>query len=444
MGILNWGFRSTIKVHQSSPQDSIIVSPEKISSPDSKDVEKQDSTAVKFTDFTKTLELIDPSKKLWLNPLLFNGSLQTLYYTSIDVSNKFKIWYGRELFHYSDGGSSSLDWVIPEPDSVEEFKKLGTETLPEGYPKLHPRTRYLSNNEAEAINKADDLKTTPIVVILHGLGGGSHEPLIRNFAEVIDKNTNGWDVVVVNNRGCCRTKITSNKVFNAGSTNDIREVLQKFKKQWPNRPIFVTGFSFGAALLSNFLGEEGEKADLEKSEDSKHTERLVAAACAVGCPWDFVDSAYHIQNSLTGRMLLNPALAKFLAKIVTNNYAELKELNPELVNDQTMKELKNIKTTWQFDDLITCKLTPYKNAFEYYRELSPIRKILKIKTPYLILNSTDDPAVGCRLPILDAKTNPYLCLVETDMGGHLGYVQTSGEFWCVKVVEEFLQKFAEL
>ncbi|KAI3403893.1 EHT1 [Candida oxycetoniae] len=437
MGILNWGFRSTIKIHQSSPAKSIDLPLTKKSTEDGEE-------RLKFTEFVNRLTLIDPSKKLWLNPLLFNGTLQTLYYTSIDVSKKFQIWYGRELFYYSDGGSCSLDWVIQKPESIEEFKKLDKETLPNGYPKLHPRTRYLTSNELNDINKSQETNTNPIVVILHGLGGGSHEPLIRNFAQVIGENTSGWDIVVLNNRGCCRTKITSGQLFNAASTNDIREVLVRFKKQWPNRPIFAVGFSFGAALLSNFLGEEGKTFTEKGQEEATATKNLVTAACAVGCPWDFVDSAYHIQSSYTGKYLLNPALAKFLAKIAANNYKELSQSNPQLINEETMKELKKIKTTWEFDELLTCKLVSYKNAFQYYREVSPIRKILDIKTPYLILNSTDDPAVGCRLPILDAQTNPYLCLVETDLGGHLGYIQSNGEFWCVKVVEEFLQKFAEL
>ena len=241
--------------------------------------------------------------------------------------------------------------------------------------------------------------------------------------------------MVINSRGCGRTKLTSGKLFNAGSTNDIREVLQDFKKRWPNRPIYLVGFSFGGALTANFLGEEGEK---------ENSESLVKAACTVGCPWDFVDGAYHLQKSWTGKYLLSPALAKFLAKIVTNNYKELETYAPDIVNKETLKVIKNCKTLWEFDDNVTCKTTPYKDAFEYYQELSPVKKLSQIKTPLLALNSTDDPAGGVKLPILQMKANPYFCLVETDLGGHLGYVQLNGEFWCVELVEQFFQKFEEL
>ncbi|KAG7662989.1 EHT1 [[Candida] subhashii] len=425
MGILNWGFRSNIKIHQCQDEKSIQL------------ITKKDDK-IKFSEFVKdNLSLIDESKKLWLNPLLFNGSLQTLYYTSADSSKKFQIYYGRELFTYNDGGICSLDWVIPKPESKDEFKELVKKTLPEGFPKLHPRTRYFTPEELESRHVVDEESTTPIVVIFHGLAGGSHEALIRNLAESIHKNCNDWDTVVVNNRGCCRTKITTGALFNAGSTGDIREVLVDFKKRYPNRPIYAVGFSFGAAMLSNFLGEE-------EQEEEKGGSGLVKAACAVGCPWDFVDSAYHIENSWTGKYLINPAITQFLIKLVKNNSVEFNNHNPHFAEQNVVEQASKAKTTWQFDNAITCKTTPYANAFEYYRELSPARRLQKIKTPLLMINSTDDPAVGTRLPILDAKTNPYLCLVETDLGGHLGFVKSSGEFWCVEVVEQFFQKFQEV
>ncbi|EGW34936.1 uncharacterized protein SPAPADRAFT_58065 [Spathaspora passalidarum NRRL Y-27907] len=427
MGILNWGFRANIKVHHVDDDNSIAFPT------------RNGSGTIKFTEFIReNLSLIDPSKRLWLNPLLFTGSLQTLYYASADSSSKFQIYYGRELFTYSDGGICSLDWVIPKPEDKDAFKEQAKESVPEGFPRLHPRTRYLTDDEVDARRAGDVASDVPLVVIFHGLGGGSHESLIRNFAESIQKNTNDhWDIVVVNNRGCCRTKITSAKLFNAGSTDDLREVLVDFKKRYPKRPIYAAGFSFGAAMLANFLGEEQEHLE-EKTED------LVKAACVVGCPWDFVDSAYHINESWTGKYLLNPSLAQFLNKIVKNNAEDFNKFDPTFLTEEAIARAAKAKTTWEFDDAITSKTTPYKNAFEYYRELSPQRRIQKINTPLLIINSTDDPAVGTRLPILDAKTNPYLCLVETDLGGHLGYVKTSGEFWCVEVIEQFFQKFAEV
>lgn len=416
MGLLGWGFRSNIKVHTAEADHSKLL-PTKLG----------DRTT--FHDLVHQLDIIDPKKKLWLNPMLFNGTLQTLYYAKADNSQKFQIYYGRELFTYSDEGICSLDWVIPKPELLAQFKEKYAETLPEGFPKLHPRTRYFGQDELESRTQPGQDQTTPLVVILHGLGGGSHETMIRNFAEnIATKTNNEWDCVVINNRGCCRTKITNGRLFNALSVEDIGEVVLTMRKRYPNRPIYTVGFSFGACMLANYLGT---------LEDPL----LVHAAALVGCPWDLVDLAYHIQQLLTGKYMLNPALAHFLNKIVKNNFSELNEHSPGLFSHENLELGLKQKTTWEFDGVYTCHTAGYDTPWEYYREASPARRIPKIKVPTLILNSTDDPAVGTRLPVMEVTHNPNLCLVETDLGGHLGWVQRDGKFWSVEVVEEFFTLF---
>lgn len=421
MGILNWGFRANLKVHQVKDETKSI------------DLKTKNGGTSKFKNFIDNLEIIDPKKKLWLNPLLFNGSLQTLYYTSVDTSKKFLIYYGRELFTYEDGGICSLDWVIEPPKSELEFKKIYNDTLPEGFPRLNKRSRYFTEDELAGIRKHDQESTKPLVVVLHGLGGGSHEPLIRNLAEDIGKKTNNeWDLVVINSRGCCRTKVTTNKLFTAIATGDIKEVLLEMRRRFPNRPIYAVGFSFGAIMLANFLGE------FEK--DPEH-DNLIKAACLIGCAWDMVDSAYHLDNSWTGKYLLNPNLTKYLNKIIKNNFKELSNHDSTIFNEKNLIRGQQQTKTWQFDNVFTCHLAGFSNPMEYYREGSPVRRIKNIKTPTLAINSIDDPAVSVRLPTFEVANNPHIALVETDLGGHLGFVQSNGDYWCVEAVEEFFTNF---
>lgn len=420
MTIFNWGFRSAIKIHQSDESKSV-------------ELPSRTLKSLKFTDIIQhALPIIDQSKKLWLNPLLFNGTLQTLYYAQADSQNKFKIYYGRETFTYEDGGICSLDWTIPTPTDKDEFARLYKQTLPEDSPRLHPRSRYFTEEELAARTQYDQESTEPIVFVCHGLGGGSHEPLIRNLIENFNKKTNNaWDMVVLNNRGCCRTKITTGKLFNAMSVEDINECIIEIKKRYPKRPLYAVGFSFGAVILANYLGTVPEA----------HT--YVKAACLIGCAWDLVDSAYHIDESWSGHYLFNPALTKFLNRIISNNFGELSSHAPKLFNEDNLALGKRQTKTWQFDDVYTCHTAGYENSMQYYRETSPAKVMHNIKVPTLCLNSTDDPAVGVRLPALETKYNPHLALVETELGGHLGWVQTNGKFWCVEVVEEFFTKYEE-
>lgn len=419
LGFLKWGFRATVNLHTSE-----------------KDVSPTIKGSTTFHDFVRLLPIIDTSKKLWLNPLLFNGSLQTIYYATHDSSTEFKAYYGRELFEYKDKGMCSLDWVIPPPASEQEFQKIYTATLPENSPRLHPRTRFFTADELRAKTEQGQTPESkdPICVVLHGLAGGSHEPLIRNLGQYLQKTSaNNWDVVVINNRGCCRTKITTGKLFNAFSTEDIREVLVELRRRYPSRPIFAVGFSFGAVILANYLG----------SGDA-NIENLVQAAVLVGCPWDLEDSAHHIDLSITGRYLLNPNLTSFLNKLVKSNLLELKVHEPDLFCDENVKNANEAKKTWQWDNIFTCKTAGFLDSWGYYREGSPIRRIGKIQTPTLIINSTDDPAVSIRLPYLEVRSNPNLAMVETNLGGHLGFVKYSGEFWCVEVADDFFNKFHDL
>lgn len=423
MGILNWGFRTNVRVFQGKDTSSAVIS------------KTENGDNVSFENFIKNgMPTLDTSKKLWLHPLLFNGTLQTLYYAKHDSSDKYLIYYGRELFTYKDGGISSLDWVIPEPQDKEQFAKQYQETLPEGWPKLHPRSRFFSESELAERKKADQDETKPLVVVLHGLGGGSHEPLIRNLAENIHKNSPGWDTVVINTRGCCRTKVTTGKLFTGLSTGDVHEPLVEFRKRYPKRDIYAVGFSFGAAMLANYLGLH---------DDALDDDNILKAACVIGCPWDFVDSNYHLNQSYTGTYLLNPSLLQFLCKIVTNNFGELNGAHPEIYNEESIKKCKKSGRTMVFDDYFTCRVAGFNNPWEYYRAVSPFNRIKNIRVPTLVINSNDDPAVGCRLPYMDIERNPNVALVETDLGGHLGWVKSNGDFWCVEVAEEFFHNFSK-
>lgn len=417
MGIFRWGFRANVKVH--SGEDSVVL-------------ESRDNGKLTLRQFVNDkVTLVDSSKKLWLNPVLFNGTLQTFYYATAKSHDKFLVWYGRELFTYADGGVSSFDWVVPAQEK-EEFDRLYKETLPEGWPRLHPRTRFFTKNELEKVTAVDPENTKPILAVFHGLNGGSHEPLIRDLAQLLksDDHKDKWDVVVLNCRGCCRTKITTSQLFTALSTEDIHENLAELRRRYPKRPIYAAGFSFGAAMLSNYLG-------------APHTNKVdLKAVTLVGCPWDLVGGVDHMLLSWLGAYLFAPALTTFLYKLVKSNFKELQKHNPDFYTDDLLHRLKNdAKTPDQFDDLVTSKFLGYRNAREYYKDASPRQRICNISVPTLVLNSTDDPVISVDLPLQETNANKYITLVETDLGGHLGYVTSDKQFWCSKVAEQFFTEF---
>ena len=169
-----------------------------------------------------------------LNPLLFNGHVQTMW--TATKPHGPPVYYKRKVFeadHKTYQGTFAVDFVV-EPFEQQDFS-------------LGRRTVNFTDEELGSLGSIDD---KPMLVILHGLSGGSHEVYLRHaIAPLIGEG--GWEICVVNSRGCARSKITSGVLYNARATWDIRQMVKWLKKTFPNRPLFGLGFSLGANMLTN-------------------------------------------------------------------------------------------------------------------------------------------------------------------------------------------------
>lgn len=183
-----------------------------------------------------------------LNPLLFNGHLQTAWTT---VKNyDIPIYYKRKMFESDNpmySGQFAVDFVVEPyetPDDDEVTDKARKYTLPSGLPS---RTFFFTQDELAALPSDD---TKPMLVLLHGLSGGSHELYLRHVLEALLVH-GSWEACVVNSRGCSQTKISSGVLYNARATWDVRQTVKWLRKTFPNRPLFGIGFSLGANILAN-------------------------------------------------------------------------------------------------------------------------------------------------------------------------------------------------
>jgi alpha/beta superfamily hydrolase len=59
----------------------------------------------------------------------------------------------------------------------------------------------------------------------------------------------GWNVVVQNHRGLGGISLTSDCVYTAGWTEDLRKVIAHIHSQFPEAPLFAVGTSIGANVL---------------------------------------------------------------------------------------------------------------------------------------------------------------------------------------------------
>lgn len=406
------GFRGTVEQHHTEQMVQLPL----IKS-------KGPAATIPLNTLVDSIDGMKNGSKFWLAPSLCHGAMQTMYiYGAAADHHKFAVYYGRRLVTIPSGAVVSADYVLPKPESKEAFAKLVDENFPEGWPKLHPRTRYLSPVEVEGL-KGDTER--PLAIINHGLGGGSHEPVIRMLTSALQSA--GIDAVVLNTRGCSRTKLTTPELFCGLATGDIRTFTKMIKEEYPNRPLYAIGFSFGATLLANYLGEEGG--------DSPYS-----AAALLSNPWDMVDSAYHIQHEFVGRYLFSGAIAQALQRMLKSNRDAL-SVDPFFTKE---KIFATYNTTVDFDSAFTAPMYGFATAFQYYRAASSVNRLLKIRTPTLAINSTDDPVVGVHsIPTYEAETNPYIMLIKTDLGGHLAYVQSDGRSWAVDRIVDYFKAFTE-
>ena len=193
---------------------------------------------LKSTDTEEhSTDLLDLCKKVTptcrLNPLLFNGHLQT-FWTAVK-SQDVPIYYKRRIFDAEEAsyaGTFAIDFTVKPYQGNDES--------------LPPRTTYYNDIEFEEIASMD---TKPMLVTLHGLSGGSHEIYLRHVLRpIVDA---GWEACVVNSRGCAKSKITTGVLYNARATWDVRQVVKWLRKAFPNRPLFAIGYSLGANILVN-------------------------------------------------------------------------------------------------------------------------------------------------------------------------------------------------
>ncbi|KAK0383814.1 hypothetical protein NLU13_9725 [Sarocladium strictum] len=360
----------------------------------------------KDIDLLSICEKVTPPCRL--NPWLFNGHMQTFW--TATKQHGPPVYYKRKIFdadHETYHGTFAVDFV--------------TEPFQETDPELPPRTVYYKEDELAELGSND---RKPMLIILHGLSGGSHEIYLRHaIAPLIEQGN--WEICVVNSRGCAMSKITTGILYNARATWDIRQFVKWARKTFPNRPLFGLGFSLGANILTNYCGEEGATCQLK-------------AAIACSNPFNLDVSSKTLQSTLIGR--------EVYLRVMGSSMRELADLHTEPLTKYTSIDMEYLKTCTylhEFDAAVQCPTWGYPTAGAYYRDSSSQDSILAIRIPFMALQATDDPiAVKQGLPYDEIKQNPNTVMVTTSLGGHLCWFESGGGRWHAKPVCNFFNYMA--
>ncbi|EFX05950.1 alpha beta hydrolase fold family [Grosmannia clavigera kw1407] len=351
----------------------------------------------------------DSTPPCQLNPLLFNGHLQT-FWTAVGNAAPH-VYYRRRVFestHALYGGSFAVDFAVAPHEDEDAV--------------LPPRTAPF-DEAAFADIGSDDCR--PMLLVLHGLSGGSYEVYLRHCIAPLLADGRDWAVAVINARGCANSTLTSGMLFNARATWDVRQVARWARQTFPNRPLFGLGFSLGANILTNYVGEEGVDCPL-------------TAAVAVGNPFDLQLSNKALQRTFVGKHVYESVMAGNL-KALISKHRDVLEKTTDLNFDRIMAG----NTLYEFDREVQCTTWGYPTEDAYYRDASSSDSVTAIRIPFLVIQAKDDPiAPEEAVPYGELKLNPYTVLCMTSLGGHLSWFEPMGGRWHAKPVSNFLHKFA--
>jgi predicted alpha/beta-fold hydrolase len=214
-------------------------------------------------------------------------------------------------------------------------------------------------------------------------------------------------------------------LYNARATWDVRQVVKWLKKSFPNRPLFGLGFSLGANILTNYVGEEGSDC-------------LLKAALICSNPFNLEVCSKILQSSFIGKEVYLRVMGMAMYQLANHHKKEIQEWT-----DVDWDVIERMKYLHEFDREVQCKTWGYPTEYAYYRDASSSDSIMAIRIPFFAIHATDDPiAPNAAVPYEEFATNPCTVLCTTSIGGHLSWFESKGGRWYAKPVCNFLNYMA--
>lgn len=248
-------------------------------------------------------------------------------------------------------------------------------------------------------------------MVVHGLEGSGEAGYVRTLSHAALGA--GFVVHRFHMRTCGGTQHLCKTLYHAGLTSDLLAYLKRLRGS-ESFPVFLVGFSLGGNVVLKLAGELGEEA-----------RPLISGVCAISTPIDLAACARRIgqrANRLYERRFVNRMRERVMA---TGRYT---------------REQLSAKSLYDFDDRITAPSFGFGNADNYYRTQSANGFLDRIRVPALLIQAKDDTFIPFETYNHHAfQTNPFLRLIATDYGGHLGFLARRGKrFWVDETVMEWI------
>ena len=253
-----------------------------------------------------------------------------------------------------------------------------------------------------ATNAAPD---APLVVLFHGLEGGSHSHYAR--ALLVALAAIGWRGVVPHFRGCSGEPNRLPRAYHSGDHDEVGAMLATIRREVPHpAPLHAVGVSLGGSALLNWLGRAGSAAS-----------HVLTSAAAVSAPLDLMAAGIAISQGLNRIYTVH-----FLSTLKPKSLAMAARF-PGLLD---ASRIRRVRTMWDFDDIVTAPLHGFAGTSDYWTRASSKPWLREIAVPTLVINARNDPFIPAYSLPSARDVARVVALEQPRQGGHAGFA--SGRF----------------
>jgi predicted alpha/beta-fold hydrolase len=240
---------------------------------------------------------------------------------------------------------------------------------------------------------------TPLLVMFHGLEGGSRSHYASAFAGAARRL--GWRFAVAHFRGCSGEPNQLPRAYHSGDSQEIQWILRRFRASCPDAPLFAVGVSLGGNALLKWLGEDADAPE------------ILDGAAAISAPLDLM-----VAGEALGKGFNRFYTEVFLATLKQKGRQKLAAF-PGLFDGEAMSRAKSLR---DFDNIVTAPLHGFRDTDDYWTRASSKPLLAKIRLPTLVVNARNDPFLPAHaLPRRD-EVSPQVSLEFPLHGGHVGFV----------------------
>ncbi len=248
----------------------------------------------------------------------------------------------------------------------------------------------------------DGVAGRPALVLFHGLEGNAESRYARDLMAEVGRR--GWNGAVAHFRGCSGEHNRLPRAYFAGDSADIEHMLRHVKSHHPGAPLYAVGVSLGGNALLKWLGETGAAAAA-----------LVTRAASVSAPLDLTAAGRALDRGFNRRVYT----ARFLATLKCKALDKARRF-PGLLDASAVATATTFR---EFDTLVTARLHGFRDADDYWLQVSSKYVLGAIAVPTLVINARNDPFLPHAALPTPAEVAPAVTLEQPAAGGHVAFPQ---------------------